>query len=384
MVTMLRKLVLFYNSLNHHQVLLADELFRILGDTFVFVAICPSSKVNLKGGEDFSDRCYCLRVADTPHNYNKALELARTADVCLFGADSLPFQIERAKYGKLSFEVSERWLKRGWINLFSPRLLKNMWYYHTLFYNKPIYKLCASAFAAEDQYLLHSYKDRCYKWGYFTKVEDFDVETHINCKPDSLISMMWCARFLNWKHPELVVKLAKRLKSNGYQFTIDMYGSGVEQQKIKRLCNRLDVEDMISFKGNKPNDEILFEMRKHDIFLFTSDKNEGWGAVLNEAMSNGCAVVASHEIGSVPFLVKDGENGLVFKSNSVDSLYEKVVWLIEHPKERKDIAIKAYYTMKYEWSPDVAAQNLLALINDLQHGHDTSIKEGPCSTIITL
>ena len=49
-------------------------------------------------------------------------------------------------------------------------------------------------------------------------------------------------------------------------------------------------------------------MEKSEIFLFTSDKGEGWGAVLNESMNSACAVVASHAIGSVPFLLKDGEN----------------------------------------------------------------------------
>lgn len=47
--------------------------------------------------------------------------------------------------------------------------------------------------------------------------------------------------------------------------------------------------------------EVRSYMEKADIYLFTSDFNEGWGAVLNESMNSGCAVVASHAIGSVPF-----------------------------------------------------------------------------------
>lgn len=371
----------FTNYLNHHQALMAEALWEQTGHEYCFVATTPMPDFRKKlGYSQFDDKPYLLKAYDNPEGLQKAMFLAKNADVALFGGGhSLSFQIERMRLGKLSFEVSERWLKRGWLNLLSPRLLKNMWYYHTLFHSKPIYKLCASAYAAKDQYRLHSFKDRCYKWGYFTKVEDFDVQAHVDSKPDTSVSLMWCARFLDWKHPELVIKLARKLKDNGNHFTIDMFGSGVELDKIKKLCQRMDVEDMIAFKGNKPNDEILAEMRKHDIFLFTSDRNEGWGAVLNEAMSNGCAVVASHEIGSVPFLVKDGDNGMVFKSKSIDSLYEKVFFLIEHPKERKRMAINAFHTMKDEWSPEVAARNLLTLIDDLQHGRDTSIKEGPCS-----
>lgn len=369
----------FANTINQHQVLIADQLFLLTNKEYVFVETAKISEERANMGFSFFNREYQLKAYESKESYMKAMQIARDVDVAIFGANSLPFQKERMKLGKFSYEVSERWLKRGWFNILSPRLLKNMWYYHTFFYDKPIYKLCASAYAAKDQYRLHSFRDRCYKWGYFTKVEDFDVQAHVDSKPETPVSLMWCARFLGWKHPELVVKLARKLKDNGYSLIIDMFGSGVELEKTKKLCQHLDVEDMIAFKGNKPNDEILAEMRKHDIFLFTSDRNEGWGAVLNEAMSNGCAVVASHEIGAVPFLVKDGDNGMVFKSKSIDSLYEKVVWLIDHPDERMRMAIKAYHTMKDEWSPEVAARNLLILIDDLQHGRDSSIKEGPCS-----
>ena len=34
-------------------------------------------------------------------------------------------------------------------------------------------------------------------------------------------------------------------------------------------------------------------MEKADIFLFTSDRREGWGAVANEAMNSACALVVS-------------------------------------------------------------------------------------------
>lgn len=81
----------------------------------------------------------------------------------------------------------------------------------------------------------------------------------------------------------------------------------------------MNVGDCVSLIGNMPNDEILALMQKSHIFIFTSDRNEGWGAVLNEAMSNGCAVVASNMIGAAPYLIKQGENGYIFKSGDVRS-----------------------------------------------------------------
>ena len=133
--------------------------------------------------------------------------------------------------------------------------------------------------------------------------------------------------------------------------------------------------------GNRPNDEILKEMRKHTIFLFTSDRNEGWGAVLNEAMANGCAVVASDRIGSVPFLIKSGKNGLVFRSESVDDLENQVLFLIEHPETCNQIRKEAITTMREVWSPKNAAKAFLnlaahALADTLDSYY---INEGPAS-----
>lgn len=383
-------IVLFSCYLNHHQSWISDELYKLSNNDFIFVATTPIPIKRLQSGYPEIKRPYLLKAYEDEVSRTKALHLAQNADVVIFGSDCFEYQVERMRYSKFSFEMSERWLKRGWVNLLSPRLIKNIWYYFKDNWgNKPLYKLCSSAYCAEDQYKLHTFKDRCYKWGYFTEVKELDIENIIanreqikdtSCftTPKS-VKILWCARFLGWKHPELIVMLAQQLKANRYDVTIDMYGSGDELEPTQRLCEKLRVEDIINFKGNVPNEKILEVMQEHDIFLFTSDKNEGWGAVLNEAMSNGCTVVASDEIGSVPFLVNDGINGYIFKSKNLDSLYEKVVKLIENPELRKIMAIQAYSDMVNIWSPKVAANNLIRLIGDLQHSRETSITCGPCS-----
>lgn len=377
------KVVFFGNSLNNHQVHFSDEMYKMLGDDYTFVICVPIHKANLKGGKDFHDRPYSLGACENEENRRLARSLTINSDVAIFGANSLEYEVLRMRQATsgLSFEVSERWFKRGWINLLSPRLLRWLWHYHSgRWSRKPLYKLCSSAYVAGDHYKLHSFRDKCYKWGYFTRVDEFDIEASLDNTP----SIMWCARFLLLKHPELVVQLAKKLKDNGYQFHIDMYGAGEKKDDTQKLCNQLQVADMVSLKGHVSNNEILKEMRRHSIFLFTSDRHEGWGAVLNEAMSNGCAVVASDAIGSVPFLIKDGENGYTFRSGNLLSLYHKVTSLIENPEFGKTMAKRAYYDMHSIWAPRVAAENLLTLIRDLQEGRDTSIMIGPCSKALPL
>ena len=375
----------FSNFLNHHQVHVADELYQLTNGKYIFVEVMEMPEWLKKSGyTDLSTRPYVLQGWRNNVSRQQALKLALEADVALFsGAEVFEYEKYRVlKTNKLTFDVSERWLKRGIFNLLSPRIFRQFATYHLYGWkHKPIYKLCSSAFASSDQGRLLTYLDKCYKWGYFTKVDSgFDVETSImDASTSEITPLMWCSRFLTLKHPELPVQLAHSLKALGYKFRIDMYGSGDLLDKMKNLSVELDVTDVVSFRGNVPNEQILSEMRNHEIFLFTSDRNEGWGAVANESMSNGCVLVGSNEIGSIPFLVKDGMTGLIFESENLDSLVMKLKCLLDNPELRLEIRRNAVKHMKTIWSPKVAAQNLLTLIDDLQNGRDTSIKEGPCS-----
>lgn len=386
------KLVVYSVVLNQHQVPVADKLWKLTGHQYAFVELLPLN--DTKGGiEDYSKRPYVLQAWKSPQSYDKAMELACMAECCIFSSvHSLPFQKARLKLGKLSFDMGERWLKQGWKNLFSPAIFRMFLAYKLGGWNKkPLYKLCCSAFAKGDHEKLGMYKDKCYKWGYFTNIEEKIVEASQGVSTSSITQLMWCSRYLMWKHPELPILLAERLKSKGYSFHLDMYGEGEYKSKAIELANELGLQGEISFFSNKPNSELMEDMRKHDIFLFTSDRNEGWGAVANESMSNGCVLVTSDAIGSTPYLIDDNQTGMTFKSanatssfenpdiKALDSLCEKVECLLCNQGLKEEIAQNGKRLMKEVWSPQNAAWSLLALVDNLSNGNGSPFKEGPCS-----
>lgn len=374
------KITFFINRLNHHQAPVADEMFHLIGDSFRFVETCAPNDQSKKGSnEDYSTRTYLVKAWKDVESKNESVLLALESDVAIFGAESLEYELYRLRNtDKLSFELSERWLKRGFIGFFSPRLLKSQWYYHTLFYKKPLYKLCASAYAANDHYLMRSFIDKCYKWGYFTK----QIETSKEVFHSDVPRILWCSRFLKLKHPELPIKLAERLKKKKKDFVLDMIGTGPVLEEMQKLAKDLDLDEMVHFMGFMPNDKVLEEMKGHDIFLFTSDRNEGWGAVANEAMGSGCALVASDAIGSSPYLIRQHHTGCLFRSGDLDSLEKVVLWLMEHEEEKQKIQVQAQQYISEVWGPHHAAESLLQLINDLKQGRSCSITDGPCSKAI--
>lgn len=387
--------IVFYSViLNNHQVHVADALWELTEHDYCFVELANLQAENRKGDtHDYMKRPYLLRAWKSTDEYNKAMYLACSATCCVFsGVQALPFQRERMKLGLLSFDMSERWLKRGIANLFTPTIFKMfLAYYFGKWKHKPLYKLCCSAFAAPDHKKLGMFQGKCYKWGYFTHVEKKEMQTAVNISSSNVVSFMWCSRYLKWKHPELPVFMAHRLKCQGFRFKLDMYGSGQYENDTQKLAKELGVDDIVHFIGIKSNDELLSDMCKHEIFLFTSDKNEGWGAVANESMANGCVLVASDAIGSSPYLVKNGQTGLLFNSpkttsciqkpdkEAIDSLCEKVAYLLKHPQERYCIRQRSLSLMQSMWNPQEAAKRLMVLIDQLQTGKDTIYNEGPCS-----
>ena len=374
------KLVLYCNFLNHHQVLVADELYKQLRGDYAFVATLPRNEKELKGGADYSTRPYCILAGESHEAHERAMELARTADVCVFGACSQEYAVERAVHNPkgLAFEVGERWLKRGWLSLLSP-VLRTWWMNYQRYYRKAnFYKLCSSAFAADDDERLGCYRGRHFKWGYFPDVHS-DFSSCKTLGPEQRIRLMWCARFIGWKHPELAIECARRLKEDEYDFLLEMYGDGPLRAKCEKRVKKAGLSDKVRFCGNVHNIKILHAMSESDIFLFTSDRQEGWGVVANEAMAAGCCLVASGRIGAAPYLIRSGSNGYMFRDGDADGLFRTVRHLIDYPWERRQLSMQAQKDMATLWSPCRAAQNLLQLIDDLQNDTKISIKEGPCS-----
>lgn len=378
------RIVFVSNFMNHYQITISDELYRLTNGEYFFVETTklPESFKKNSGFVDF-ERDYIIRAWIDENERQKAIELARDADVVIGsdGKGNIPFIKERLREGKLTFDCSERPLKRGWINMFSPANVITQFYYHFFFYNKPYYKLCTSAYCANDVYQMHSFVGRCYKYGYFPKIEDINVNELLAAKTNHKhIKIIWCARFIKWKHPEIPVLLGKELKKQGYDFEINMIGTGNLWSKISEMIKTEGLETYVHLTGPIPNNQVLQMMREHDIFLFTSDRNEGWGVVLNEAMGQACCPVASSEIGATPFLLKHKINGMIYKSGVFVSLVDGIKYLIDNPDKRIEMSKSAYKQVKELWCPEVAAERLYKLAETLGSKHTLNYSDGPLSS----
>lgn len=365
------------NYINHHQIPVSDKLYELTNGQYTFVQTEPMEEERIKMGWD-ENAALKPYVRFMYKEKEACEELINNADCVIFGGCEDESIIRpRLTAGKFTVRYSERLYKEGRWKFISPRGLKKKYYDHTSFRKNDVYMLCAGAYVKGDFSLVRAYTGKMLKYGYFPKAEKYD-DVHFARKNNKTVNILWAARFIDWKHPEMMVELAKRLKCGGIDAHITMIGVGELLDNTKTEVNHAGLSDYISFAGNMTPDEVREMMLKADIFVSTSDMKEGWGAVINEAMNSGCVTIASYAMGAVPYLIKSGYNGLSYKAKSDDELYKHVLWAVEHHEEALNMGTRAYETISNRWNADVAAQRLYDFIIDKQH-KIPEYKDGPLS-----
>ena len=368
----------FSDYLNHHQIPFCEAMVKRIGDGFRFVATETVSERRLKMGyKKHEDEPYLVASYKDNSSYMEAMRLGYESDVVIIGSAPDDFIEKRLADNKLTFRYSERYFKKfSW--RFHPLAIKAHYQKDFRYRKKNLHMLCASAYTAPDCRFIFSYPYKTYRWGYFPPIRLYDdIDELIGLKHPA--SILWAGRLIGLKHPEEAIYMAEKLKENGYRFTLNIIGDGELRPKLEQMIDNKALSDYVSILGFMSPEKVRENMEQSEIFLFTSDKNEGWGAVLNESMNSACAVVACREIGSVPYLIEDGVNGFIYDKHGRNSLYSHVKQLIEDKDLREKIQKNAYETMKNTWNAEVAADRLLHLIDCIQKGTETGYTSGPCS-----
>lgn len=363
---MITSVVFLSNYFNHHQKPFSDAMYDRLGDGYLFIETSSMSSERKQLGWGVAQKpMYVVSREIFRERYAVYMEIINRADAVIIGSAPNELVKDRIHAGRLTFRYSERPLKKG-LELWKYPYRFLRWH-HNNPQNRKLYMLCASAFTASDYAMFGLFKNRCYKWGYFPETKVYqDIDALIAKKKPA--SILWVGRLIDWKHPEAAIEIAKRLKADGHSFELNIIGNGVMEAQLKQRIAEEKLDDVVHMLGSMKPEEVRSYMEASGIFLFTSDKQEGWGAVLNEAMNSGCAVVANSAIGSAPYLIKNGENGLTCQNGNVEDLYEKVVYLLNHTDECNRIGREAYHTITEQWCAELASDRFVELAGRILSG----------------
>lgn len=378
-------LVFVSNYINHHQIPFCNVLYQMLGERFCFIQTEEMEAERIQLGWNGADLPeYVICSYREPEECRKRILESR---VVLFGGvDEEAYIAPRLEAGLPVIRYAERPYKTGQWKMISPRGLRKKYHDHTRYRKAPVYLLCAGAYVASDYHLFGAYPGKMFRWGYFPEVKEYDVEQLLQQKGSmqGMPYLFWAARMIDWKHPQIPVRLAAKLKAAGLKFRLEMAGTGPLEEEIRELVKNLQVEDCVHLIGSHTPQEIRRKMEQADIYLVTSDRQEGWGAVVNEAMNSACAVVGNHMIGAVPTLIDPENNGRIYHDKDEEMLYRLVKELLERPELARRLGRKAYETMTGLWNPRTAAKRLVGLMirlgileKEALRSEDQSLEVGP-------
>ncbi len=371
------------NYINHHQIPLSDCLYERLGEDYHFIQTEPMEEERKAMGwqPENGSLPYLVCSYEQPE---LAKKLLMESDLVVFGGCEDEEMIQpRLLAGKLTFRYSERIYKEGQWKFVSPRGLKQKYHDHVRFRKAPVYLLCAGGYVASDFHLVHAYPDKMLRWGYFPAYKPYvGDDCHAKRRANEMPVLLWAGRFIDWKHPELAIRLMADLKKAGYACRLQMIGGGPLEEALKQETTANGLDDCIEFCGYMKPEQVREAMECADIHLFTSDYKEGWGAVLNESMNSGCAAVASWGIGAVPYLIRDGENGYRYPNGDYETFLSRVRSLLGDRDMRLAMGQKAYETIRDTWNPQTAAEHLLAVAEEMRKAQ--SGEKAPALTDLIL
>ena len=366
------KITFFSNFLNHHEIPFCEALYNNENVEFYFVQTEPmhEERINMGWGQNYDKIPYLKFSYKDNLAYNECIQLGKESNVVIFGSASYEFIVERVKNNKLTFYYAERLFRKSFLRAFYPpstfKILKRFVYPG---WKSNFYMLCASGYTSNDLSRIHTFKGRCFRWGHFPEFITYDIGKLIESKQTETIELLWVGRFIDCKHPEYSIFVAKKLKQEKIKFRLNIIGTGEHEGKLKKLIDINKLNDCVELLGSMDPVSVRNYMEKANIYLFTSDFGEGWGAVLFEAMNSGCAVVASHAIGSVPLMLKHRENGMIYKNADMDDLYIKVKELILNKNKREYLGRNAYTSLNEQWNAKVAAKRFYNFAYNTLHGY---------------
>jgi glycosyltransferase involved in cell wall biosynthesis len=187
---------------------------------------------------------------------------------------------------------------------------------------------------------------------------------------------------LEWKRVDILIKAFSEVIKENPHCHLTLVGDGEEKDKLKILAKEILPQGMYSILPSQKISRIREMMGSSDIYVLPSSGYEGWGAVVNEAMSEACAVIASVDSGAGKAIIEDGVNGFLFKAGDWKTLSKIIHQLIIDDKLRTQIQYNGQKCIKEIWSPKEAARRFVTICDIILNNKDKiKFEKGPFNKI---
>jgi colanic acid/amylovoran biosynthesis glycosyltransferase len=142
--------------------------------------------------------------------------------------------------------------------------------------------------------------------------------------------LLVCGRLIEKKGHELAIRAFGLLRNElGTDAALEIVGGGPRSADLIALVRRLGLQDRVHMVGPLPRSAYLERLRSATLLLAPSitaangDSEGGAPTTILDAQASGTIVVGSTHA-DIPFLVRDGETGILVAEGDVDSLADGI------------------------------------------------------------
>jgi len=160
-----------------------------------------------------------------------------------------------------------------------------------------------------------------YPFGYFLKSFDAPLQT----PPPERLKLIYIGQLIPRKGIDLLLEAISNLMTAYPDFSLTLVGDGAERAQYEAQAKPLG--DRVQFVGAMPADQVRAYLGGFHALILPS-RHDGWGVVINEALSLGVPVILSDGCGAVD-LIQDGQNGFVFANKDSRALQAAIEQFLE-------------------------------------------------------
>jgi glycosyltransferase involved in cell wall biosynthesis len=168
-------------------------------------------------------------------------------------------------------------------------------------------------------------------------------------KEYSCINIYSCGRLVDWKNHDRNIRIIAEVVKKNIEIILFIIGGGPKLNDLKKLAVNLGISNNVYFTGPVEHSELIKYIEKSDLYL-TNYNYSNFGKTLMEAMGGGKAIIASN-VGDTELFVKHGKHGYLFADNDINGMVNKIIYLIQNPKEIRELGMNARsYAANNFWS----------------------------------
>ncbi len=172
----------------------------------------------------------------------------------------------------------------------------------------------------------------------------------IQHKQNSVFTFGYIGRLIPAKGVNLLIEAFKKIRKPA-KLKIWGIDDGQTLKALKRLAQ--GSPNPIVFCGQYVNHNLATDVfSKVDVIVVPSIWVENSPLVIHEAQACQIPVITA-DIGGMAEYVKHKVNGLLFKFRNVESLYEQMLWAMEHPEEMRRLGKRGYFYSSDGQVPDI-------------------------------